>query len=197
MLSTFRAIFMLIRPFNTFLEFKFSLGWVKKLFWFFLYATRVVGLGQIPPVQVPTTSFSFGANWCLLGSGRTGWRWKQHLNCPCAFKPAFSEQGSGIWSLCCAFWHVQTPNLSLLGSCKIAIMNLVFFLVCFIKVVSRQTIEYSHVLKCYNFLLNWFGCAVSASTHSISVGVPAGQATSTLFFQHHAHWGGFSWASHQ
>lgn len=57
---------MLIRPFNTFLEFKFSLGLVKKLFWFFLYVTRVVRLGHIPPVQVPTTSSSFAANWCLL-----------------------------------------------------------------------------------------------------------------------------------
>ena len=123
-----------------------------------------------------------------FGSDRTGWRWKQHLNCPCIFKPAFPRQGSGIWSLCCAFCHVQMPNLSLLGYCRIAIMNLVF--VCFIKVVSRQTIEYSNVLKRYHFPLNWFGCAVPPSSHSSLGGVPAGQATST-FSPSAMHIGGF------
>lgn len=57
---------MLISPFNTFFEFKFSSGLFKRWFWFFLYVNRVVCFGQIPPFQVPTVPSTFGVNGCLL-----------------------------------------------------------------------------------------------------------------------------------
>lgn len=116
-----------------------------------------------------------------FGSDRTGWSWEQHLNCPNMFKPTSPRQGPGIWPLYCAFCHVLVPILSLLGYCKLAIVNL--FVLCFIKVVSRQTTECSNIFKCHCFPLNWFGGAVSLSSRSIS-----GQDRLQALFLH-AYWG--------